>query len=498
MTQRFDRQSGVFLHVSALPGEGGIGTLGEPAEAFVDFLADAEQSLWQICPLGPVSGAHGNSPYQSPSAFAGNPLLIDLDRLLEAGWLDESDLDSVPDLGQDQVDYDAVREYKLPLLRTAFENFESRADEADREALADFREDQHWLDDYTLFVALKERFDGSLWTEWPEEYRMRDEDALADAREEHADEIRYHALVQYWFYDQWHELKSYANDRGVDLLGDLPIYVALDSADVWANPDSFQLDEQNRPVAVAGVPPSGDDGQKWGNPLYDWETLAEDDYEWWVDRLSGLLELVDIVRIDHVKGFDSYYAIPVDGGPADGHWEDAPGHDLFETVEAELGDLPFVAEDLGFPDPELTALLERFDFPGMKVSYYANWCEEDHEFLPHTYPENTVGYTTTHDTGTALGLYDSLAEEDRGCMEHYLESGREDVQWALIDAVWKSDSVIAIAPMQDVLGLDDWARFNTPGTAEGNWDWRTRYEHFHEDVSGRLADVTRNRGRGRD
>ncbi|WP_101297220.1 4-alpha-glucanotransferase [Halegenticoccus soli] len=489
---RFDRQSGVFLHVTSLPGPHGIGDLGDGASAFVDFLADADQSLWQFCPLGPTSPAHGNSPYQSYSAFAGNPLLVSLDRLVERGWLTDDDFQPVPDFDPHETEYGRVAEYKLPLLRTAFERFEESATGGERSAFDAFREREgDWLADYALFMALKGEFDGALWTEWPSEVKTRE--ATERYRDDLAEEIRFREFVQFVFDGQWRDLREYARDRGVGLVGDLPIYVALDSADVWASPEAFLLDDDNEPAAVAGVPPNaGDGGQRWGNPLYDWDRLRETGYEWWLARLSRLFDLVDVTRIDHFKAFDEYWAIPADADdPAAGEWRDAPGDDFFETVERELGDLPFVVEDLGFIDQSLVDLRDRFDFPGMKVPHYADWCRAGDPNQPMHYPENSVAYSATHDTNTTVGYYRNLPDDQRDCLHYNLGiDGGDDIHWSMIEAVWNSEAVIAFAPMQDLLGLDEHARFNAPGTAEGNWRWRCTREGFDPGVADHLAMLT--------
>lgn len=491
---RFDRQSGVFLHVTSLPGPHGVGDLGAGARAFVDFLAAADQSLWQFCPLGPTSEVHGNSPYQSYSAFAGNPLLISLDRLRERGLLTADDLEPVPDFDRREVEYGRVRGYKEAALRTACERFfDGEGDEGDRDAFESFRErESTWLDDYALFRALKGRFDGDLWTNWPADAKRRDPDALDAYRADLADEIRYREFCQFVFDRQWRALVGYAHDRGIDLVGDLPIYVALDSADVWAEPAAFQLDDEGDPAAVAGVPPNvGDAGQRWGNPLYDWERLAETGYDWWLARLSRLFDLVDVTRVDHFKAFDEYWAIPADADdPAAGEWRDGPGAAFFEAVEAELGDLPFVVEDLGFVDESMLALRDRFAFPGMRVPHYADWCRQGDMNQPMHYPENCAAYTATHDTDTTVGYYRDLPGEQTDCLHYNLGVDGEEINWSLIDAVWNSSAALAFTTVQDLLGLGSEARFNTPGTAEGNWRWRCTREAFDDGIADRLAAAT--------
>ena len=489
---RFDRQSGIFLHLTSLPGPHGIGDLGEGPREFLSFLQTAEQQFWQFCPLGPTSSAHGNSPYQSFSAFAGNPLLISLDRLVDDGWLSDDDLQPVPEFDPHEVDYEQVATYKREKLRTAHENFRETATEADRAALDEFRESESWLDDYALFRALKKKHEGVAWVDWPEPIRTREPEALAEAREELSEEIEYRTLVQYWFDNQWQAFKEDAEEAGITLVGDVPIYVGLDSADVWSSPEAFQLDDQNRPTAVAGVPPNaGDSGQKWGNPLYDWERLADNDYDWWARRLGRLFDQVDITRLDHFQGFLEYWAIPTHAdSAAEGEWRDGPGAAFFEAIGEQLGDLPFIAEDLGFPDAELNALMDRFSFPGMRVPQYADWCQGGNEHQPMNYPKNSVGYTSTHDTDTFEGYYQDLSDRQRECLHYNLGVDGSEINWSIIQAVWRSDAVLACTTMQDLLGLDSHARFNTPGTAHGNWSWRVTSEGLDEGIANKLGTMT--------
>ena len=488
---RFDRSDGVFCHVTSLPGAYGIGDLGEGARDFLSFLGDADVDHWQICPIGPTLSVAGESPYQSPSAFAGNPLFVDPEGLVDDGWLDEGDLRPVPDFPTDRVDYDAVREYKLPLLRTAFEQFEERATEEDRAALGAFREREPWLADYALFRALSDARPEDVWTEWPAPLRTRDPDALAEAREEHAAEVRFRAFVQWTFDRQWHDLRAVAADEGVSIVGDVPIYVALDSADVWASPEAFRLDEGNRPTAVAGVPPNaGDSGQRWGNPLYDWDWIERTEFDWWRRRVSRLFELVDEARLDHFKGFHEFWAIPEDAdSPAEGKWVEGPGAALFDALERDHGDLPFVAEDLGFLDAGAVGLRERLGLPGMRVPHYADWCEEGHMYQPMHYPRDSVGYTATHDTDTTVGYYESMDPAHRDCLHYNLGVDGSEIAWSMIDAVWGSNAVLALTTPQELLGLGSEARLNTPGTAEGNWNWRFR-DGALDDVTERLARIT--------
>jgi 4-alpha-glucanotransferase len=380
---QFDRAAGVLCHVTALPGPDGVGTLGDPATAFLDWLDRAGAAAWQFCPLGPTDGVYGDSPYQSASAFAGNPTLVDLDRLVASGLLPNDALDDRPDFDPHRVEYDRVKRYKNGKLRQAFDAFDDRATEADRAAFEAFRErEADWLVDYALYVALKSEFDGAPWTDWPADLRGRDPDALAAARETHAEAVEYRAFRQFLFDRQWRDLRERAAGRGIDLVGDVPIYVAADSADAWANPEAFQLDDDNRPAAVAGVPPDLDSGQRWGNPLYDWESLADSEYDWWVRRFRRLYDLVDVVRVDHFKGFERYWAIPADADdPGEGEWREAPGQELFAVVEAELGELRAIAEDLGHLTPELHALRD------------ADWRADG---LPQRQPPRALGVRPRH------------------------------------------------------------------------------------------------------
>jgi len=484
------RRSGVFLHVTALPGPHGVGDLGAGAHSFLSFLERADQSLWQFCPLGPTSAPHGHSPYGSYSAFAGNPLLVDLTDLAERGWLDDGEAAQPDWTDPHEVDYDRVAECKRDRLWSAFEGFEASADDDEREAFEAFRAETEWLEDFTLFATLKEGHDGA-WTDWPDDLAGRDETAMAAARENHAETVDYHAFVQWVFDQQWARLREAAADHGVDLVGDLPIYVAADSADVWASPEAFQLDASGKPEVVAGVPPNPGDGQVWGNPLYDWDHLRETGYQWWVDRLDRLLSQVDLARIDHFKGFDEYWAVPADAGSAAaGEWRDVPGVDFFETVRAELGELPFVVEDLGFLDEGVVGLRDRFDFPGMYVPLYANWCNDGDRYKPTNYPDNAVAYTSTHDSNTVAGWYRELNDRQRECVNYALATDGDGIAWDFLEAVWHSEARTVLTTVPDLLELGSEARFNVPGTTEGNWRWRVTEEALDEDLAGRLAGLT--------
>ena len=496
-----DRESGVFLHVSSLPGPDGIGTLGDPAHDFLAFLEETGQGLWQCCPLGPTAGGFGDSPYQTYSVFAGNPLFVDLDALVTEGWLTAAALADRPVLDEHWVEYDAVHEFKERTLRLAFEGFRTGASTAQRDAMAAFAErERHWVEDYALFRALTAERDADDWTRWPAPIRERDPDALDAHRTRLADEIAFRTFCQFCFDRQWDRLHEAASDRGIRLVGDMPIYVALDSADVWANPGLFDLDDDHRPAAVAGMPtnPDGEgDGQRWGNPLYDWDRMAATRYEWWVDRVSALLDRTDLVRVDHFKGYEEYWAIPADAPAAAGEWRRGPGRALFDALEDELGDLPLLVEDLGGVTPALRDLRESLSLPSMKVAVYADWCDPDHEYHPSSYDSESVAYTSTHDTTTVAGWHaENSTARQRACLARLAGSDGSEVHWDVLDAVWGADSRLAVAQFQDLLGLGEETRLNTPGTGTGNWRWRLTAEGLEdESMRRRLADLTDHHGR---
>jgi len=485
----FQRQSGVFLHLTSLPGPHGIGDLGAGARIFLDFLERADQSLWQFCPLGPTAGAHDHSPYSSFSTFAGNPVLVDLRDLGERGWLTEEERSPAEPFADATVEYDRVAAFKRDCLKTAYERFRADGDPSGGKRFRERAGD--WLADYALFAALKDEFDGAAWTEWPGGIADRDPDALAEYRDDLQEQIGYHAFVQRVFDEQWGRLREAAADRDVSLVGDVPMYVALDSADVWANQEVFALDGR-RPAAVAGVPPNpGDDGQRWGMPVYDWESLAATGYGWWIDRLDRLFELVDFARLDHFKAFDEYWAIPADAAdPAAGEWRRGPGTAFFDAVREAFDGVPFIAEDLGFPDGGVVDLRETFDIPGMRVPQYADWCADRHRYKPAHYPRDCVAYTATHDTDTVVGYYRGLDDEQRDCLEYALGTDGTEIAWDFIDAVWNSEAALAVTTVPDLLERGSEARFNVPGTGSGNWRWRVRGEELDGAIADRLAALT--------
>ncbi|WP_456452825.1 4-alpha-glucanotransferase [Hydrogenimonas sp.] len=487
------RRSGVLLHPTSLPGEYGIGTFGRWAYEWVDRLAESGQTLWQMLPLGPTG--FGNSPYQCYSAFAGNPLLIDLPLLEEEGLLGENLHGRRDDFDPVAVDYERVEAYLYPLLRAAFSRFkETEALQGPFETFC--HEERDWLEDYALFMAIKKARHGRIWHAWERPLALRDPEALADFARTHGEEIAWQKFLQFLFFRQWHALKAYANDKGVLLVGDLPIYVAEDSADVWARPELFELDGDGRPRRVAGVPPDyfSETGQLWGNPLYDWERMKKEGYAWWLRRIEKSLELYDLVRIDHFRGFEAYWAVPAGEETArNGRWVKGPGHDFFEAVRQKLGSLPILAEDLGIITPEVERLRDDFGLPGMKILQFAFGGGADNPYLPHHHTRRSVVYTGTHDNDTTVGWFESFDAKE--AVTSYLARSDEAIEWAMIREAMASVSVFAVVPMQDVLGLGSWARMNRPGVGEGNWRWRMTPEQLRSAPFDRLGELTRLYGR---
>jgi len=469
-----ERRAGLLLHPTSLPGPHGMGDLGREAYAWVDFLEAAGQRVWQVMPLGPTG--YGDSPYQCFSAFAGNHFLIDLLALSTEDLLTAEELAPLRALPRDRVDFGAFIPVKLELLGAAARRFDATATTPQRAAVAEF-EAKHaaWLPDHALFMALKEENGGAAWTEWAPELRDRDASALARARERLAPAVAKHVLWQYWFYTQWGELRTYANSRDIVILGDVPIFVALDSTDAWSHPEQYFLGPDGNPIVVAGVPPDyfSATGQRWGNPLYRWDVMAQDGYAWWVARVRAALELVDRVRVDHFRAFAGYWEIPAAEVTAvNGRWAPGPGQALFDALKAGLGDLPLVAEDLGVITPDVDALRLANGLPGMKVLQFAFAGDADDPYLPHNYEANCVVYTGTHDNDTSAGWYEAASEAERDLVRRYLAKGDENIAWELVRLALASVAATAIAPMQDALGLSSAARMNTPGTAAGNWSWR--------------------------
>lgn len=480
---KFERAGGILLHPTSLPGDYGVGELGPEALRFVEFLAAAGQRLWQILPTGPTG--YSNSPYQSYSSFAGNPLLVSTDRLRESGLLHRPEVQEFP---EGSVDYEAARHSKMTNLRRAHERF--RPPEEYRNFC---EENRWWLEDYALFMSLREAYGNRPWTRWEPELRDRDPEALAAAGKSFAAELEFQRFVQYLFFEHFREVRAAANERGIKVLGDLPIFVAPDSADVWANRELFHLDDRGEPTVVAGVPPDyfSETGQRWGNPLYDWERMERAGYDWWVARLRAALDLCDILRVDHFRGFEAYWEIPAQEATAvKGRWVEAPGGRLLQTFRRELGEVPLISEDLGIITPEVERLRDDHGLPGMKVLQFA-FSGPQNEYLPHNYPtSNCVVYTGTHDNDTTAGWLNSATAEETALVRRYL--GRErPVARDLIEFALASVADLAIFPMQDLLELGSDSRMNLPGSPEGNWDWRLRPDALTPELARELRELTR-------
>ncbi|MBN1836138.1 MAG: 4-alpha-glucanotransferase [Spirochaetales bacterium] len=493
------RRAGVLLHPTSLPGPHGIGSLGAPAHAFVDFLRRARQSLWQILPLGPTG--YGDSPYQSFSSFAGNPLLIDLPLLVEEGLLlpreVEAALPGGRELPADRVDYGAVIPFKNAVLRRVHAAWKRRSGSALQEELAEFcRRNAFWLEDYSLFMGLKRRYAsrrGGVWPRWPRELVHRQPAAMETARAELAEAVSEQKLLQFLFHRQWQALKRHANRQGVGIIGDIPIFVAYDSADVWAHQELFRLDPDGNPTAVAGVPPDyfSATGQLWGNPLYDWERHQATGYRWWIDRIRTRLEAVDLLRLDHFRGFEAFWEVPAGDQTAEkGRWVQGPGLDFFEALERELGSLPLIAEDLGFITEEVVELRERLGLPGMKVLQFAFDGDSSNTLLPHHYSEDCVVYTGTHDNDTTLGWYESQEERTRDFVRRYLARDGHDISWDLVRLAFASVGRVAMVPLQDLMSLGSEARMNFPSRAHGNWQWRYQDWMLRHETADRLGELT--------
>ena len=491
----FERSSGILFHPTSLPGKYGIGTLGKEAYAFIDFLKKSNQKLWQIFPLGPTG--YGDSPYQSFSSFAGNPYLIDFDLLIEAHLLSEEDLkDIFFGDNEEYIDYGAIYNQKYPLLRKAYENFKSSDNNEMKDSLENFkRENSSWLNDYSLYISLKNHFNGLPWNEWPHDIKNRENAAMEHYKNELADDIEYHNFIQFLFFKQWGDVKRYANENSIKIIGDIPIFVAADSSDAWANPEIFLFDKERKPVKVAGVPPDyfSATGQLWGNPLYNWEKLRDTNYNWWVERVRSNLSTCDIIRIDHFRGFEAYWAVPYgDDTAINGQWEPGPGIDLFNAIKSQLGELPIIAEDLGLMTQGVIDLREATGFPGMKILGFAFDSGEENDYLPHTYTKNCVVYTGTHDNDTLVGWFQKAKEEDREFARNYLNSrADEEIHWDAIRGAWSSVACMAISPVQDFLGLGSEARINTPGVASGNWQWRLKQGVLNNELAERIAKLTK-------
>jgi 4-alpha-glucanotransferase len=491
---KFTRGSGILLHPTSLPGLNGSGEIGTQAKEFIRWLARAGQRYWQILPLGPAG--YGNSPYSSVSAFASNPLLIELDDLVSRGWIPAAALSDVPRASVN--DSAPTTAFRWRVLSEASERFFAEP-AGRRQSFTEFCSQQHaWLDDYALFMALNQRFGGGEWTSWPASLARRQPEALATAREELQSAVRLHQFTQWIFSEQWSALRREGTAAGVKIIGDIPIFVAFHSADVWANPEIFHLDASGRPTVVAGVPPDyfSATGQRWGNPLYRWDVLATRGFDWWLRRFKAVFEQVDIARIDHFRGFAGYWEIPASEPTAQkGRWVPGPGTAFFDAVRNSLGELPIVAEDLGVITPDVTALRDRFDLPGMKVLQFAFGSGPANPFLPHNHSGRSVVYTGTHDNDTTRGWFATAPPREREYAQRYMRTDGSEVHWDLIRLGAGSVAEIAVVPMQDILGLGSEGRMNTPGRASGNWAWRFDWKDVQPEMTARLRDVTETYGR---
>lgn len=494
---KWARASGILAHPTSLPGRFAIGDLGPGANTFLDFLVAGNQHIWQVLPLGPTG--YGDSPYALLSAFAGNPLLISPEMLLAEQLLTSDDLADAPKFGPAVVDFGAVIPWKMALLHTSHQYFQEHdavSLHADYQAFCD--EQRAWLDDYALFMALKSHFGGIIWTDWPRSFALRDPEALTEISATLADEIAFHRYTQFLFFRQWVALRAAAHARNIRIMGDLAIFIAHDSADVWAHRELFYLDDDGRPTVVAGVPPDyfSKTGQRWGNPIYRWDVLAEDGYAWWVERVRKALQIEDILRLDHFRGFEAYWEIPGDAETAvSGQWAPGPGDAFFAAIRQAIGDVPFVAEDLGVITPDVVALRKRLKFPGMRVLQFGFGSDADNEFLPHNYTRNTVVYTGTHDNDTTRGWFDSLKKAQQQWAMDYLHGDKQHIVWDMIRAAEASVARIAILPLQDPLELGSAARMNFPSTSAHNWTWRCPPELLTPTVAARLAEMATLYGR---
>ncbi len=505
----FKRSSGILLHPTSLPSDYGIGDLGPEAYKFVDFLKSTGQKLWQTLPLGPTG--YGNSPYACYSAFAGNTYLISPSLLFSNGYLDEEDLLNAPEFDKDKVDYGQMIEYKTKLFRKSFTNFKERLDEDEKNNFFYFCDsNESWLQDFAMFMAVKEHYEYEAkkqekenecktWVDWEYDLVIRKPSAIKHINNILKDEIFYHKYLQYEFSKQWFELKNYANQNDILIVGDIPIFVAFDSADVWANPDLFLLDETGHPVSVAGVPPDyfSETGQLWGNPLYNWDEMGKRDFDWWVHRFKATLSLVDIVRVDHFRGFEAFWSIPY-GSPTavNGEWVKAPGFALFESVERHLGKLPMIAEDLGVITPQVEALRDAFDFPGMRIVQFAFTNTAKDTFLPHNYKKNCVVYPGTHDNDTCVGWFNTCPEKEKEYFLRYSGAeNKENIHWNFIRLALSSVANISIFALQDLIGLCSESRMNIPSKPDGNWEWRFQYDMISNETKDRLLNMTLDYGR---
>lgn len=488
-----ERASGILLHPTSLPGRYGIGTLGRECVKFIDFLVHAKQKYWQILPLGPTG--YADSPYQCFSSFAGNPLMIDLDLLVQEKYLKETDLAPMQAFDDGPVDYGKLILLKYPLLKKASVNFTSFEPEEAKQPFYDFVEkNREWLNDYALFMALKSYFGQKPWYLWDKAVKERNSAELEKYRISLQDEIVFHQFIQFLFFSQWCRIKEYANRQNIRIIGDIPLYVAMDSADAWTNPELFEFDKDRNPIAVGGVPPDyfSETGQLWGNPLFRWDVHRKSGFSWWIKRIRENLVLYDMIRIDHFRGFAAYWSVPYGETTAiNGKWIPGPGKDLFKAVSKALGDIPIIAEDLGVITEDVEDLRDSFNLPGMKILQFAFDSSEENDYLPHNFPKNCVVYTGTHDNDTLLGWFRKAKKEDREYVLQYLHSDGTDICMDFIRAAFASVACTAIIPMQDLLGLGSEARMNLPGSTLNNWCWRLKPGQMTDRLAVVLARLTK-------
>jgi 4-alpha-glucanotransferase len=491
---KLKRSSGILMHISSLHGEYGIGDLGKCAYEFVDFLSESKQKLWQILPMGPTG--YGDSPYQSFSAFAGNHYFIDMEALVEEGFLEKSQLEPLAAQNiEGEANFALVHRVKTDLLKKAYENFLQMGILKD---VDEFREiSKYWIEDYCLFMALKEKFGQVQWQRWPKEYRYKKRSIMNDVKMDLSYEMDFHFFIQYIFYVQWQKLKNYANGKNVKIIGDIPIFVASDSSDSWACSKNFLFDKYKKPKKLSGAPPDAfsKDGQFWGNPLYDWDYMEKTGYRWWMERVKTSFDLYNIVRIDHFRGFESFWTVRYGKKTAKkGKWEKGPGMKLFGKINKTLGKLPIIAEDLGFLTPKVRKLLSDSGYPGMKILEFAFDGNKENEYLPHRYEEKCVAYTGTHDNDTVVGWYESLNPYYKDVCDNYLkgmpEVESEEINWKCIEAIWSSKAMVSITQMQDLIGLGSVSRMNFPSTSWGNWRWRLKKEDLNKEIISRLKKIT--------
>lgn len=496
----FERSSGILMHISSLPSEYGIGDFGKKAYEFVDFLEASEQKLWQVLPMGPTG--YGDSPYQSFSTYAGNPYFIDIEDLYNLGYLEDNDLNYMKEINyDDNLDYEQLYERKTKILQKAYKNFIKDNKKEIKEEFENFKvKNSWWLENYSLYMALKLKFNGKSWQDWAKDYKYKNTKKII-IDEELKKNIDYFSFVQYTFYKQWFKLKEYANSKGIKIIGDIPIFVATDSADTWANSDIFQFDKYKRPKRVAGCPPDyfSKTGQLWGNVLYDWNKIKKSGYQWWIKRIEYSFKIYDIVRIDHFRGFEAYWSISAkDETAIKGHWEKGPGLEFFRVLERRIGKKPIIAEDLGLLTDGVRKLLKRSGFPGMKILEFA-FDSNDSDYLPHKYEKNSVAYTGTHDNNTVEGWYKGVTPEVKYYCDEYLKKYLTEknsnywdpINWRFINAIWASKANIAIVQMQDLLGLGEDSRMNAPSTLGKNWKWRLKSYELSQEIANKLKDVTR-------